>query len=120
MNIDLNKLLKQVTETAIEIGNYLKTEQTKLKASAVEMKGLRDYVSYVDEEAEKLLVTALKQYIPNAGFLTEEDTVEQAQKEYTWIRKYLCGSWGPCFGVLCKEKSFKINNLENKGILHIP
>ena len=92
MNIDLNKLLKQVCNSAIEIGNYLKTEQTKLKASAVEMKGLRDYVSYVDKEAEKLLVTALKQYIPNAGFLTEEDTVEQAQKEYTWIIDPLDGT----------------------------
>lgn len=92
MNIDLNKLLNQVCNTANKIGEYLKSEQSNLKSSAVEMKGLRDYVSYVDKEAEKQLVSALKIYIPNAGFLTEEDTVEQGEKDYTWIIDPLDGT----------------------------
>ena len=122
MNIDLNKLLKQVTDTAIEIGNYLKTEQTKLKASAVEMKGLRDYVSYVDEEAEKLLVTALKQYIPNAGFLTEEDTVEQVQKEYTWIIDPLDGTSNYVHGLAPYNVSIALthNNETILGVVYDP
>ena len=73
MNIDLKKTLIQVCNTANDIGEYLKQEQSKLKTSAIEMKGTRDYVSYVDKEAEKKLVSALKNFIPNAGFLTEED-----------------------------------------------
>ncbi len=85
MKLDLNKILEQVCNSATDIGAYLKNEQSKLKASAIEMKGLRDYVSYVDKEAEKQLVSALKNLIPNAGFLTEEDTVEQEGKDYTWI-----------------------------------
>jgi|LFRM01.2.fsa_nt_gb myo-inositol-1(or 4)-monophosphatase len=92
MNLDLNKILEQVCNSATEIGGYLKTEQSKLKATAVEMKGLRDYVSYVDKEAEKQLVSALKNLIPNAGFLTEEDTVEQEEKDYTWIIDPLDGT----------------------------
>ncbi len=92
MNLDLSKILEQVCNIAIDIGVYLKTEQSKLKASAVEMKGLRDYVSYVDKEAEKQLVRALKKLIPDAGFLTEEDTVEQAEKDYTWIIDPLDGT----------------------------
>lgn len=92
MNLDLNKTLKQVCNTANEIGSYLKTEQSKLKDSAVEMKGMRDYVSYVDKEAEKQLVSSLKPFIPNAGFLTEEDTVEQVEKDYTWIIDPLDGT----------------------------
>ena len=92
MNIDLKKTLIQVCDTANDIGEYLKQEQSKLKKSAIEMKGTRDYVSYVDKEAEKKLVSALKEFIPNAGFLTEEETVEQVQKEYTWIIDPLDGT----------------------------
>ena len=92
MNLDLNKILDQVCQTANEIGRYLKNEQSKLKDSAIEMKGLRDYVSYVDKEAEKQLVKALENYIPDAGFLTEEGTVEQTEKEYTWIIDPLDGT----------------------------
>lgn len=92
MNLDLNKILLQVCQTANQIGEYLVREQAGLKQSEVEMKGARDYVSYVDKEAEKQLVAALKEYIPNAGFLTEEDTVEYEKKEYTWVIDPLDGT----------------------------
>ena len=92
MNLDLNILLTQVCQTANEIGSYLKNEQANLKQSAIEMKGLRDYVSYVDKEAEKQLVVKLKDFVSDAGFLTEEDTVEYEKKEYTWIIDPLDGT----------------------------
>lgn len=99
MNIDLNKVLVQVTQSAGLIGSYLKNEQSKLKESAIEMKGLRDYVSYVDMEAEKQLVSKLKQIIPDAGFLTEEETVENKEKEYTWIIDPLDGTSNYVHGI---------------------
>lgn len=99
MNIDLNKLLDQVTQSANLIGNYLKSEQSKLKDSAIEMKGSRDYVSYVDMEAEKQLVNKLKDFIPDAGFLTEEDTIEYEEKEYTWIIDPLDGTSNYVHGI---------------------
>lgn len=92
MNVDLNKILDQVCNTANDIGSYLKNEQSKLKSSAIEMKGSRDYVSYVDKEAEKQLVSALKAFIPNAAFLAEEGTVEHEEKDYTWIIDPLDGT----------------------------
>ncbi|MGV8963656.1 MAG: inositol monophosphatase family protein [Candidatus Saccharimonadaceae bacterium] len=92
MNIDLNNILSQVCHAANLTGKYLVDEQAGLKDSAVEMKGARNYVSYVDKEAEKQLVEALKALIPNAGFLTEEDTIEYVQKDYTWIIDPLDGT----------------------------
>lgn len=92
MNLDLNKTVDQVCNIANKIGEYLKDEQSNLKTSAIEMKGTRDYVSYVDKEAEKQLVSALKSVIPDAGFLTEEETVEQVRKDYTWIIDPLDGT----------------------------
>lgn len=92
MDFNLNKILVQVSQTAKLIGEYLVEEQAKLLDSAIEMKGSRDYVSYVDKEAEIQLVRALKDVIPNASFLTEEDTVEYVEKEYTWIIDPLDGT----------------------------
>lgn len=92
MNLDLNNILDQVCQTANLIGKYLVNEQAGLTAKQVEMKGARNYVSYVDKEAEKQLVTALKKIIPASGFLTEEDTVEYEKKDYTWIIDPLDGT----------------------------
>lgn len=92
MNIDLNNILSQVCYAANLTGKYLVDEQAGLKDSAVEMKGARNYVSYVDKEAEKQLVEALQGLIPEAGFLTEEDTVAYVPKDYTWIIDPLDGT----------------------------
>lgn len=92
MNIDLNNILDQVCQTANQIGEYLVNEQVNLKSSQVEMKGTRDYVSYVDKEAEKQLVTALKKVLPEAGFITEEETIAHEKREYTWVIDPLDGT----------------------------
>ena len=92
MDLDLNTILDQVCQIANLIGEYLVKEQANLKQSEVEMKGTRNYVSYVDMEAEKQLVADLKKILPHAGFLTEEDTIEYEKKEYTWIIDPLDGT----------------------------
>ncbi|NLZ94518.1 MAG: inositol monophosphatase, partial [Bacteroidales bacterium] len=55
--------------------------------------------SYVDKEAEKQLVSSLKPFIPNVGFITEEDTIEQEEKEYTWIIDPLDGTSNYVHGI---------------------
>ena len=50
-------------------------------------------MSYVDKESERKLVTALRKLFPEAGFITEEGTVEQSQEhEYNWIIDPLDGT----------------------------
>jgi len=70
----------------------LKEQQQKIDTSSIEMKGARNYVTYVDKEAERQLVTALSQLLPEAGFLTEEATVEFVEKQYVWIIDPLDGT----------------------------
>ncbi len=122
MNLDLNKILTLVCNAATHIGTYLKTEQSKLKETAVEMKGLRDYVSYVDKEAEKQLVNALQKLLPNAGFLTEEGTVEQTHKEYTWIIDPLDGTSNYVHGIAPYNVSIALthNNQTILGVVYDP
>ena len=78
---------------AREAGTFLLTERRKFSLDAVEYKGLNDLVSYVDKECEKLIVPKLRALLPEAGFITEEGTTEQADKQgLNWIIDPLDGT----------------------------
>lgn len=88
----MENLCKKTIRIAREVGEYLKSEQLSLKKKDIELKGTRDYVTYIDMEAENKLVKGLKEILPNCGFLTEEETVEFEEREYTWIIDPLDGT----------------------------
>lgn len=88
----LDILCKAVQQIAREAGDFLKEERKKFDLSKVEEKSAHNYVSYVDKESEQRLVAALSALMPEAGFLTEEETVVNTDKEYTWIIDPLDGT----------------------------
>lgn len=90
--MDLEKLCSQVKQIARTTGVYLKNEQALLGRNDIELKGARNYVTYIDKEAEQILVAALQELLPEAGFLTEEDTVAFEQRIFTWIIDPLDGT----------------------------
>jgi myo-inositol-1(or 4)-monophosphatase len=47
----------------------------------VERKHAHDYVSYVDKGSERLIVSALRELLPEAGFITEEGTAEEVKSD---------------------------------------
>lgn len=80
--------IKIVTETA----DFLRTELGKVQTGDIETKSLNSLVSYVDKTAERQLVSKLSTLLPDAVFLTEEETVEQKKGEYRWIIDPLDGT----------------------------
>jgi len=68
-------------------------------ANAIEFKGLNDLVSYVDKNAEKQLVRNLKKLIPEAGFTTEEETINSKGDIYNWIIDPLDGTTNFIHGI---------------------
>ncbi len=90
--MDLKHTLDIVTEIAYKAGKYLKEEQTRLKLNSIETKSQRNYVTYIDKEAEKIIVSELSKIFPDTGFLTEEGTIESEIKEWTWIIDPLDGT----------------------------
>ena len=74
MDKDLRKLTLSVCEIARRAGNYIREERKKFSLESVERKHAHDYVSYVDKGSERLIVAALKELLPEAGFITEEGT----------------------------------------------
>ncbi len=88
----MESLCEKVQKLAREIGKYLKSEQSALNKNDIELKGSRNYVTYIDKEAERRLVEGLNKIFPNGGFLAEEETVEFEELEYTWIIDPLDGT----------------------------
>lgn len=90
--INLEVLTDKVKVIALEVGLFIKTELGKVETDQIVTKEHNSLVSYVDQEAEKMLVTGLKSLVPSSGFITEEDTVDHHGKEYTWIIDPLDGT----------------------------
>lgn len=80
-------------------GNFIRKESMSFDADSIEFKGFNDLVSYVDKTAERQLVRNLKKLIPDAGFTTEEDTVNTIGKVFNWIIDPLDGTTNFIHGV---------------------
>lgn len=70
--IDLRTLTDSVCRIARETGHFLKEERKSFRREVVQEKHAHDYVSYVDKESEKRVVAALRELLPEAGFIAEE------------------------------------------------
>lgn len=95
MSEKLEQLTHEVCRVAREAGTYLRTEQGRLHADQVERKHAHDYVSYVDKTCERQVVEQLTALLPEAGFLTEEGTVENSSGKratLTWVVDPLDGT----------------------------
>lgn len=92
--MNLQQIEKAVIEISLEVGEFIRKEGAAFDRERIEQKdGFNNLVSYVDKEAERRLVEALHKVVPQAGFITEEGTVEQSKEhEYNWIIDPLDGT----------------------------
>ena len=80
-------------------GNFIRKEGMSFDPNSIEYKGLNDMVSYVDKTAEKQLVRNLSKLIPEAGFTTEEKTINTKGEIYNWIIDPLDGTTNFIHGI---------------------
>ena len=92
MEQDLEKLTLAVCEIARRAGAYIKGEREKFSFESVERKHAHDYVSYVDKGSERLIVAALKELLPDAGFITEEGLAGHGAEQLLWVVDPLDGT----------------------------
>ena len=78
--IDLEQCALAVCEIARRAGAYIREERKKFSLDSVERKHAHDYVSYVDKGSEQLIVSALRELLPEAGFITEEGPADQGDR----------------------------------------
>jgi len=97
MNYEL--LCTKVMSIVRLTGNFIRKEAMQFDVQKIEYKGLNDMVSYVDKTAEQKLVQNLEKLIPDAGFITEEKTINRTGKTYTWIIDPLDGTTNFIHGI---------------------
>ncbi len=83
----------------LQVGDFIREQQLIITAKDVQTKSLNSLVSYVDVEAEKMIVSGLKEILPEAGFLTEEETTAQEKGETFWIIDPLDGTTNFLHGI---------------------
>ena len=98
---DLKKLCTEVNALAREAGRFILGQREKLNHSQIEVKGLNDFVTYVDKQSEELIVKRLEQLLPQSDFLAEENTKGRTQATYTWIIDPLDGTTNFIHGLPC-------------------
>ena len=82
---DLIDLCASICALEKSIGSYIIEEQANIMSSSVERKGKIDFVTYVDKEVEKRISSALLNYLPNAGIISEECATKCVSEEYCWV-----------------------------------
>ena len=97
MNLEL--LTKQVANLSRAVGAYIKNEMKNLHSDDIQLKGIHDFVTYVDKNSEKRLVAELGKILPEAGFIAEEDPTRKKQGRYNWVIDPLDGTTNFVHGV---------------------
>ncbi len=90
--MDLQQLTQCVCRVAREAGAYINKERANFSFDKVERKHAHDYVSYVDKGSEQLIVKALRELLPEAGFITEEGSAGHTDEQYVWVVDPLDGT----------------------------
>ncbi|WP_461631868.1 inositol monophosphatase family protein [Labilibaculum euxinus] len=90
--IDLKELCFKTNDIARKVGLFIKEQQSKIKSDAIEVKGIHDFVTYVDKTAEEKIVAELKLILSDAGFIAEEGTETHRAERYNWIIDPLDGT----------------------------
>jgi myo-inositol-1(or 4)-monophosphatase len=112
-------LCDDTLELVNDTGLFIQGEASSFSSDKIETKGLHDFVSYVDKEAEVKLVDGLGKILPEAGFITEENTVSD-RKDLTWVVDPLDGTTNFIHGVPCYSISIGLLDGDEviMGIIH--
>ena len=90
--MNYEELCYKVVEIARDAGNFISTERKNLRSEDIETKSTASFVTYVDKNAELLIVDRLKKLLPESGFYTEEGTVTHHGEHFLWLIDPLDGT----------------------------
>ena len=79
-------------DIAKTVGRFQLEEQKRFSRDMIEEKNSHDYVSYVDKESERRIVGALKELLPDAGFIAEEGSAIYQDEPFCWVVDPLDGT----------------------------
>jgi myo-inositol-1(or 4)-monophosphatase len=90
--MSMEQLCRQTCDLVRTVGAFIEKESAEFSTDKVETKSFNQLVSYVDKTAEEMLVKGLHELHPEAGFITEEQTIATEKKEFMWVIDPLDGT----------------------------
>lgn len=117
---DLEKLCEDARRVVLSAVEFIRNERRTFQDKSVEYKGFNDLVSYVDKTSERILVDGLLPLVKDAGFITEEATMNTGMKEWSWVIDPLDGTTNFVHGLPCFCVSVGLLNAGKPvlGIVH--
>ncbi len=97
--MNLQQLCAEIGLLAQQAGQFIREERSKISADDIELKGKASLVTYVDKEAEKMIVAKLRELLPEAGFITEEGTATESGEQWKWVIDPLDGTTNFIHGI---------------------
>lgn len=122
--MDLELLTRETIEIVRQASAFIQREAKSFSREKIEYKELNNLVSYVDKEAEKMLVAGLSKLLPEASFITEEGTtgIEPDPEALNWIIDPLDGTTNFIHGipVYCVSVGLAKGKELLAGVIHEP
>ena len=113
--MDLELLCYEIEKAAKEAGDFISKESEVFNINETELKGLNNFVTYVDKGSEKMLVDRLGSLLPEAGFIAEEGTSVSKGVRYNWVIDPLDGTTNFIHGV--RPFAISIGLMENDEVI---
>jgi myo-inositol-1(or 4)-monophosphatase len=77
--------LNTAVKAAYLAGNAIQQASRNVSSIKVHKKGVHDFVSELDKEAERIIISTISRAYPSHNFLAEESGMQDNHDEYTWI-----------------------------------
>lgn len=118
--MDFEKLCISTILIVKNVGKYIREERMKFTSDGIESKGLHNFVTHVDKEAEKQLTDELGKLLPESGFIGEEGVTSKTSDNYNWIIDPLDGTTNFIHGAppYAISVALKVNNEIVIGVVY--
>ena len=120
----MHPMLNIAVRAARKAGSYIARASERLDRIQVENKGVNDYVSEVDRNAERIIIDLLQEKFPSHSFLGEESGLTQHMGDdtYQWIIDPLDGTTNFLHGFPQFAVSIALvhEGIIEQGIVHDP
>jgi len=118
--LPLQEIASKLIEGIQPVAGFINSEFGSVTVSDAEEKSRNSLVSRVDVTAEKMLVELLSKILPEAGFVTEEDTVDKTNTSLYWVIDPLDGTSNFLFGipVVSISVALKQDHVAVLGLVH--
>lgn len=97
--MDLQSLTQAGIELCREVAGFIKAQQSRVVSDDIIVKKRNSFVTYVDREAEQMIINRLHELLPKATFITEEDSIENTYSDIAWIVDPLDGTTNFLYGI---------------------